>query len=49
MLKPIRMKVTPEVIIEAIRKMSKKDQKSFLNHIPPYSFEMFMHKEILSK
>lgn len=33
MLKPIRMEVTPEVIIEAIRKMAKKDQKSFLEDL----------------
>jgi hypothetical protein len=33
MLKPIKMEVTPEVIIEAVKKMSKKERDAFLEDL----------------
>ncbi len=33
MLKPIKMEVTPEIIIDAVRKMSKKERESFLEDL----------------
>ena len=33
MLKPIKMEVTPEVIIDAVKKMSKRERDSFLEDL----------------
>jgi len=33
MLKPIKMEVTPEIIIEAVKNMSKKERDSFLEDL----------------
>ena len=33
MLKPIKMEVTPEIIIDAVKKMSKKERESFLEDL----------------
>ena len=33
MLKPIKMEVTPEIIIDAVKKMSKKERNSFLEDL----------------
>ncbi len=33
MLKPIKMEVTPEIIIDAVKKMSKNERESFLEDL----------------